>query len=134
LAIAYGDGSTKLMNLEQGSALILKKDAVPITSINFSPSEKFLLTGSENGTVRLWDRGGTLRWEFQDHPQAIAGLTFSPHRDNILVIYKDGKIEYRPFKEEIRLSQLLRQGCLWLKDYLDTHPRARDTLRICALQ
>jgi WD40 repeat protein len=107
--------------------IVLKKDAVPVTSLNFSPQGQFLLTGSENGTVRLWDRQGQLKWEFQDYTKAIAGLALQKNPPEILVIYQDGRIDYRPFKEEIRSSQLLEQGCFWLKDYLDTHP----TQKIC---
>jgi WD40 repeat protein len=127
LAIAFGDGMVKLVNIAQKLPIVLKKDAVPVTSLNFSLEGQFLLTGSENGTVRLWDRQGQLKWEFQDYTKAIAGLALQKNPPEILVIYQDGRIDYRPFKEEIRSSQLLEQGCFWLKDYLDTHP----TQKIC---
>jgi WD40 repeat protein/energy-coupling factor transporter ATP-binding protein EcfA2 len=50
-----------------------------VWSVAFSPDGKKLVSGSENGTIRLWDvESGALVYVYTGHMGRIAGVAFSP--------------------------------------------------------
>jgi WD40 repeat protein/tetratricopeptide (TPR) repeat protein len=94
-----------------------------VIAVAFSPDGKQILTGSRDNTARLWDLQGRQIAEFAGYYQAI-----SPDWRTIALIQED-KVVLKPVYRN--LDELLAQGCDWLKDYLATHPEARERLPVC---
>jgi WD40 repeat protein/transcriptional regulator with XRE-family HTH domain len=56
-----------------------------IYSVAFSPNGKYILTGSQDGTARLWDaQGGQEIRQFIGHKGGVSAATFSPNGKFIL--------------------------------------------------
>ncbi|MEH2311483.1 MAG: hypothetical protein V7K35_08790 [Nostoc sp.] len=49
-----------------------------VTCVNFSPDGEKLVSGSEDGTVKLWNRNGKEIKTFKAHDQKITSISFSP--------------------------------------------------------
>ncbi|MEG3918580.1 WD40 repeat domain-containing protein [Microcoleus sp. T3_A4] len=64
----------------------------------------------------------------EGHGDTIIRASFSPDGKFIITGSKDKTARIWRVRE---LDELLAQGCLWLKDYLATHPEAREELKFC---
>jgi WD40 repeat protein len=61
---------------------VLPVEEGPVNVVRFSPDGEVLATGSDDGTVRLWDvSGGGLREELTGHDQGVLSLAFDPQSD-----------------------------------------------------
>ncbi|MEQ8757894.1 MAG: hypothetical protein RID09_30860 [Coleofasciculus sp. G1-WW12-02] len=93
-----------------------------VIAVAFSRDGKQILTGSSGETIHLWDLQGRQMAEFAGYG------TISPDGRTIALIQED-KVVLKPGYRH--LDELLAQGCDWLKDYLATHPQARERLPVC---
>jgi len=61
----------------------------PVISVTFSPNGRWVLTGSEDNTVRLWEAttGREIR-HFQGHTKGVSTVAFSPDGKQILTTSK----------------------------------------------
>jgi WD40 repeat protein len=56
-----------------------------VNSVAFSPDGTRLLSGSEDGTLKLWDAGsGLLLRTFEGHSEAVTSVAFSPDGTRVL--------------------------------------------------
>jgi len=94
-----------------------------VNAVAFSLDGKQLLTGSDDHTVRLWDWQGRQIAEFTG-----SYGTLSPDWHTIVLI-QGNKVVLKPIYWN--LDELLAGGCNWLKDFLATHPEARERLPVC---
>jgi len=80
-----------------------------IVSVAFSPDGKYVLTGSDDTTAKLWDAAtGAVVRNFLEHTDGVYGVAFSPDGKHVLTGSWDGTAK------------------LWDTDY-------RDTIRwVCA--
>jgi WD40 repeat protein len=61
----------------------------PVTAAAFRPDGKVLLTGSDDGTARLWDTVGRMLRSFP-HGSPVTSVAFAPRAKLILTGCKDG--------------------------------------------
>ncbi len=131
LASAGSDSIIKLWNAENGSLLFtLKGHLSDVSNISFSPDGKILASSSDEGTVRVWNvENGLEVSTLEGHLGRITSIMFSPDGKTLASAGIDNTIKL--WNLELDLDNLIGRGCLWLKDYLVTHPEAeiRDICR-----
>ncbi|AFY40426.1 YD repeat protein [[Leptolyngbya] sp. PCC 7376] len=93
VATGGADGNIRLWSAEGESIRTLEDHEAPIYEMEFSPNGKFLLSGSEDFTARLWDpETGELLRTFEDHDNSIYGVSFSPDSQIIATASVDGTV------------------------------------------
>ncbi|BFM38711.1 AAA-like domain-containing protein [Synechocystis sp. LKSZ1] len=129
---ASRDGDAKRWSSNGQLLQTLHSDPLPIQHLGLSNDGQWIATASSDGMVRLWDRQGQLRGEWQGQGLGLQGLTFSSDSRFLLSVGPTGHLTRWPVTLEYeRLGNLLRQGCQWLGNYLETHPQQRQQLPQC---
>ncbi len=63
---------------------VVKSSSEGVTSVAFSPDGKYVLTGSEDNMVKLWDLTGRELLTFIGHSKKVRSVTFSPNGKFVL--------------------------------------------------
>lgn len=127
-ATAGDDGIVKLWDFSGKQLSEFKTYQGRVTQITFSRDGKLLSTSSATHKVRLLNLSGQLLAEFTGHQDTIGSADFSPDDRQLATASKDGIARVWSIR---RLDELLNEGCLWLKDYLATHPEEEEKLHVC---
>ena len=125
---ASWDGTARVWNLSGELLARLIGHARNVTNASFSPDGQRIVTASEDKTARIWDLSGRPLAKLEGHNDTIVRASFSPDGKFIVTGSSDKTARIWRVRE---LDELLAQGCLWLKDYLATHPEAREELKFC---
>jgi hypothetical protein len=126
LATGSEDRTARLWDLSGNQIAEFTGDQDRVLSVCFSPDGRTLATGSTDSTARLWDLSGTQIAEFIGHLRWVTSVCFSPDGRTLATGSDDGTA--RLWRVE-SLDELLARGCEWLRDYLSSHPEARERLR-----
>lgn len=79
LATSGWSGVTKIWNVQDMERVAtLRGHTERVTSVAFSPSEKYLATASADHTAILWDLDGSFIRKFEGHLDRLARLAFHP--------------------------------------------------------
>ena len=125
---ASWDGTARVWNLSGDLLAVLVGHVRKVTNASFSPDGQRIVTTSEDKTARIWDLSGRPLAKLEGHGNEIVRASFSPDGKFIVTGSSDKTARIWRVRE---LDELLVQGCLWLKDYLVTHPEAREELKFC---
>lgn len=75
----YGIYAAVLADFETGATVRLRGHRDDIAALAFSPDDRWLATGSVDGTIRLWEvPGGRLVTELPGHLESVEAVAFSP--------------------------------------------------------
>jgi len=121
------DTTTRIWSLSGAEIEQINTGQGGVYSTSFSPDGQLLAIAGENGTADFRLLSGKQIAQFGRHDGRVYSLSFSPDGQYLVTAGQDGMV--RLWRIE-GLDQLLKQGCLWLKDYLASHPKNR--LDICS--
>lgn len=94
-------GKDRFYQIENGYAL-------PVSSITFSPSGRFLATCSEDSIIRIWNpTSGKLLGDLPPNRGTITSLSFSPSGSYLASGSDDGTVVIRDLRDEQLHEQTL---------------------------
>jgi WD40 repeat protein/serine/threonine protein kinase len=84
-AIVSGNGSLALWDIPTGGEVFrVGAHAAPVNNVSFSPDGQFILTASDDQTVKWWSLEGELLRELTGHSGAVWDIAFSPDGGQII--------------------------------------------------
>jgi WD40 repeat protein/DNA-binding SARP family transcriptional activator/energy-coupling factor transporter ATP-binding protein EcfA2 len=96
--IAIGGATPLVIQAPDGSArLRLRGHRGYVNSLVFSPDSEHLLTGSDDGTARVWSaRSGALQRTLRGHDGIVRGVSYSADGESIATAGSDGTVRVWP--------------------------------------
>lgn len=96
-----------------------------IYDLSFSPDSKMIASASLDKTVKLWSINGTLLKTITGHNDGIYGVSFSQDGQSVASASWDGSIKLWS-TEILDFDNLLKRGCDWLNNYVNTNPSVSE--------
>ena len=120
---------TQLSGDRQGIEIIKQQTLVGhsdgVRGVSFSPDGSLIVSGSQDNTVKLWNRQGKLLKTLYGHNAPVWQVDFSP-QENALVSGSEDQTVIVWDLEAIYELDLLTYGCNWIKDYLRTNREVKE--------
>ncbi len=136
IASASADRTVRLWNLDGTLLRTIEGHTDRIWRVSFSPYGQIIASASDDRTVKLWNLDGTLLRTLEGHTDSVYGVSFSPDGQIIASASFDKTVRLWPIDPEdlildvdVKLNNLLKKGCNWIKDYLKTNPNVSESDR-----
>ncbi|MEH1940771.1 MAG: WD40 repeat domain-containing protein [Nostoc sp.] len=146
IASASTDKTVKLWNIDGILLRTLQGHTDWVYGVSFSTDGQMIASASVDSTVKLWNVNGTLLRTLQGHTDWVNGVSFSPDGQMIASASADKTVRLWLIDPEdlildldVKLNNLLKKGCNWIKSYLKTNPNISENDRhlcddICSFQ
>jgi WD40 repeat protein len=122
IASGGGDGTIKLWSFSGEELQSFQGHRGNVWSVSFSPDGRLLASGGGDGTIKLWSFNGEELQSFQGHRGNVWSVSFSPDGTSIVSSGEDNSVILWNWD----LNALLKDGCNWLRDYLQTNPKLEE--------
>lgn len=129
IVTASDDSTVRIWNLQGQELASFQKHRGRVWSLAVSPTSEYLATGSAEGLAHLWDMQGNQVAAFRGHSTGILGVNFSANGQYLATSEGGGVAKVWSIPQS--LDDLLAQGCLWLRDFLVSHPEELQALTAC---
>jgi WD40 repeat protein len=128
-SVAYGEPIT-LQNRSTNPHTLLDKHVNTINSVQFSPDNLLLASGSTDRTIRLWNlQEGREVAVLHGHADGVTSVNFSTDGTKLFSLSDDGTIKIW----ELDLDAIIQQGCNWIQGYLHNNPNVNaEDREICS--
>ncbi|WP_084251800.1 TIR domain-containing protein [Bradyrhizobium sp. AT1] len=104
---ANADGTVRLYETNSGKPLFqLVGHSHWVTAAAFGPSDAWIATGSDDGTVRLWDPETKVAFAILVVGEQITGLAVEPRSGSVFAAGFDGKLHVWPDRTALRQLRL----------------------------
>ncbi|MFN6485499.1 MULTISPECIES: eIF2A-related protein [unclassified Nostoc] len=115
------DSTVKIWSRDWKVLNNLTGDGDSFISVSFSPDGKSLAASSDD-KVRIWNREGTLLIALKGDKDELTSVSFSHDGKTLAAGSSNGTVIFRDLAD-IKLDNLLTQGCHLLHDYLQTNQK-----------
>ncbi len=136
IASASADKTVRLWSLDGALLRTLTGHSDRVWGVSFSPDGQMIASASFDRTVKLWNLEGMLLRTLEGHSDRVSGISFSPDGQMIASASFDTTVRLWPIDPEnsildldVKLNNLLKKGCNWIKDYLKTNPNVSENDR-----
>jgi WD40 repeat protein/energy-coupling factor transporter ATP-binding protein EcfA2 len=129
IASASEDKTVKLWDVATGKEIkTLKGHEAGVYRVSFSPDGKQIASASFDKTVKLWDvaTGKEIK-TFKGHDAEVTDVTFGSNGHILASSDKAGKLIL--WNLDLRSDDLLKYGCNWVRDYLNTNSNVSESDR-----
>jgi WD40 repeat protein len=133
IASASVDRTVRLWSVEGKLLQTLEGHTEQVYGVSFSPDGQMIASTSADRTVRLWSVEGRLLRTLKGHTAPVWGVSFSPDGQMIASASLDKTVRLWNVDPDdlildldIKLNNLLKKGCLWIRDYLKTNPNVSE--------
>ncbi len=134
LASAGGDQTVKLWKLQTHQPPTLEKTLsghdTEVLSVAFTPNGQAIASASQDGIVKLWSPQGVLLSTLNAHTEAVRKVAFSWDGLMLASASNDKTVILWNLPQVLDQSQVLRQGCDWVENYLQHYPQGSDSDRV----
>ena len=135
IASASEDKTVKLWDVATGKEIrTLKGHEAGVYKVSFSSDGKQIASASFDKTVKLWDvaTGKEIK-TFKGHDAEVTDVTFDP--DGHILASSDTLGKLILWNLDLRSDDLLKYGCNWVRDYLQTNSNVSQSDRhLCDLR
>lgn len=131
LASGSEDNTVKLWKLDGTLVRPLKGHEQAVWRVQFSPDGKTIASASEDRTIKLWSIDGALLKTLVGHTDQVKDVNFNPDGQTIASASFDQTVKIWN-AETLNFDGLLKQGCNWVQDYLNTNSTlSENDRRLC---
>ncbi|MBE9005072.1 PD40 domain-containing protein [Fortiea sp. LEGE XX443] len=127
LASASIDSTVKIWSRDGQLLNDIPGDGDSFISVNLSQDGKMIVAASDD-KLKLWNRDGTLLIALKGDKDELTSIAFSPDGKTLAAGSGKGMVIFRTLAD-IKLDNLLSQGCDLLQDYLKTNPKVSKSDR-----
>ena len=117
-----GEGKLWRISDSEGIKPITIKHTAGINKVLFFQNRQFnrqlIATASSDTTIKFWELDGTLLTTFKGHQGGVTAIDFSPSSELFASASEDHTVILWDISELGTLEKLIKQGCMWIKDYL----------------
>jgi len=125
LASASYDNTVKLWRRDGELQRTLKGHTDSVAHARFSPSGKILATTSWDNRVQIWRLDDTLIKTLEANEGRVTSVSWSNDGKALAAASEDNTV----IVWNLDLDELLDKSCNWLRDYLQTNPKVRQSDR-----
>nr|MDZ7997706.1 hypothetical protein [Aulosira sp. DedVER01a] len=133
IASASVDKTVRLWHSNGMLLKTLERHTDAVWGVSFSPDGQMIASGSVDKTVRLWSVDGTLLNTLEGHSDQAWGVSFSPNGQIIASASFDKTVKLWRIDPkdlildpDVKLNNLLKKGCNWIREYLKTNPNVSE--------
>ncbi|MEO0457057.1 MAG: hypothetical protein AAF152_10835 [Cyanobacteria bacterium P01_A01_bin.114] len=114
IASGGSDSTLRLWAATGEEKLSLRGHRDWVRSLCFSPDGQLIASSSDDTTIRLWSRTGRLLQTLDGHRGIVWRVAFDSAGERLASVSADGTLRIW----NLRATDLLKQSCRWLQDYL----------------
>ena len=128
IASASADNTIRIWTRDGTLIATLVGHTGPVNGVMFSADSQTIASVGDDRTLRLWHVNGQALLSFEAHDDRVLSVAFSADNQQLLTTSADQTLRVW----DLNPDNLVRQGCDWVKPYLDDNPSvAEESRHIC---